>query len=152
VNIKYLKLGFLALFFASQIYLPMSYYLRNYPWDERFSWRMFSSVRSLECKSQFFVESNTASMPCPDQSSAQCQSLRLSEKIHVVWINLIARGRLEVIDELSKKHCQNENENLFFVDLQCPDPYDNQNMIQVISPQQNLCKQPLDIESMTHDE
>ncbi len=152
MNLKYFKIGFLSLFFASQIYLPLSYYLKNYPWDERFSWRMFSSVRSLECKSQFWVENSLADagMPCPDQSGMQCQSLKLSEKIHVVWINLIARGRLEIIDQLAKNHCQHDQLG-FFVDLQCPDPYEQAQMLSIISPQQNLCKAPLDLEKLKNE-
>jgi hypothetical protein len=34
----------IVLFLLSQILLPLSYYFRNEPTSERFSWRMFSSI------------------------------------------------------------------------------------------------------------
>ncbi len=151
---------FLVVFFAIQIYLPLSYYLGNYPWDERFSWRMFSSVRSLQCQSQFIVEypsskqsenqiQNQANQQaCPNDPSKSCQKLKLNEHLHVVWINLIQRGRLEVIDHFAKQHCATKQDAMFFADLKCESTDGSKSPIEIISVNQNLCETPLDLEDL----
>jgi hypothetical protein len=141
---------FLFIFFAIQIYLPLSYYLGNYPWDERFSWRMFSSVRSLQCQSQFIVESQNQAnqQACPNDPSKSCQKLKLNEHLHVVWINLIQRGRLEVIDRFAQQHCATKQDAMFFADLKCESTDGSKSPIEIISVNQNLCETPLDLEDL----
>jgi hypothetical protein len=148
---------FLLIFFAIQIYLPLSYYLGNYPWDERFSWRMFSSVRSLQCQSQFIVEQTQTQaqnlQPCPNHPSQTCQKLKPSEHLHVVWINLIQRGRLEVINEFAQQHCAKSPNAMFFAELKCEATDGSMNngtreLIDVIDLNQNLCEIPLNLEAL----
>ncbi|MEE2787063.1 MAG: hypothetical protein VX589_06960 [Myxococcota bacterium] len=86
---------FIALFVVVQLALPLSYYLGNNPFDERFAWRMFSPVRLASCTVQAFEVSN-----------GQRRTIRLSKEIHQVWINLLRRARPDVIREVSRFLCE----------------------------------------------
>ena len=79
---------------VSQIWLPLSYYLGDDPFDERFSWRMFSPVRMARCQ-----------VSATDHSAGQAERIRLGSKIHVVWVNLLKRARPSVIEAVSEKLC-----------------------------------------------
>ena len=49
--------GFIAVFVAVQLALPLHYYLlRDDHHDERFAWRMFSSTRMLTCTVELRVD------------------------------------------------------------------------------------------------
>ena len=41
---------FIAAYLVAMVALPVSYYLRDDPFDERFAWRMFSSIRTMRCQ------------------------------------------------------------------------------------------------------
>ena len=91
----------LLVFFSAQMWAAGSYYWGDYPWDERFSWRMFSSVRSLSCQVQMW-ESSEQGQLCPDGQTAHCTQVRLSSRYHMVWVNLLKRGRRQVLKEIDK--------------------------------------------------
>lgn len=88
---------FIHVFLAIQVLAPLSYYTvradRN---DERFAWRMFSSVRMLSCQ----VEFRTG----PDEQPVS----NLYGSFHEAWIQLSRRGRGEVIDAMAKELCRRE--------------------------------------------
>src|SRR5690349_9855363 len=42
--------AFIALFLAFMLGMPLRYYMGGRGFDERFSWRMFSTIRMLDCK------------------------------------------------------------------------------------------------------
>jgi len=44
-----------AIFLASQIFIPITYYLRDEPTSERFAWRMFSSIDLSTWKTEVTV-------------------------------------------------------------------------------------------------
>lgn len=130
----------LSLFFAVQMWLASSYYLGSYPWDERFSWRMFSTVRSLSCQVQLWRTETTGRL-CPDGSTPYCMPVRLSSKYHMVWVNLLKRGRLQVLDRVANKECSTVQEGGgVFINLSCPSPVPPHQMVNVQSPQVNLCQ------------
>lgn len=89
---------FICAFIAVQMIAPLWYYAaREDKNDERFAWRMFSSVRMLECQ----VEFRTG----PDQQPVR----NLGSRFHEAWINLAKRGRVEVITAMAKKLCADDN-------------------------------------------
>lgn len=80
---------------ALQIALPASYYLGEDPFDERFAWRMFSPVRIAGCSVELFDASDGVERP-----------LNLQRDLHVVWINLLKRARMSVIESYARKVCE----------------------------------------------
>ena len=72
----------------------MTYYASDRIYDERFAWRMFSSVRMARCDFNLYSQEQTGLEP-----------LKLSKKYHVVWLNLAKRARADVIDGLIANEC-----------------------------------------------
>ena len=88
--------GIAALVFLfSQVALPLAYYADENVYDERFAWRMFSSVRMTNCK--FQLSSRTASGLTP---------LPLAKEYHVVWLNLAKRARIDVVNSMIDRACE----------------------------------------------
>jgi hypothetical protein len=81
-------------FVAFNVGMPLSYYVGDQPFDERFAWRMFSPVRIVRCQVAMY--------------DASGQQLRLSKQMHVVWVNLLKRARLQVLDAYAAKYCGDE--------------------------------------------
>ena len=86
---------FIHVFLAVQLLIPLSYYTvradRN---DERFAWRMFSSVRSLTCRVEF-------------QNGPEREPVRnLYRVFHEAWLELSKRGRIEVVEAMAKELCR----------------------------------------------
>ena len=140
-----LLIGVITLFFGAQLWVAGSYYLGDYPWDERFSWRMFSTVRSLSCQPQLWSldPTSSSSQICPDGQTLGCRPLRLSTQYHMVWVNLLKRGRLQVLDAVARDRCEALGEGgAVFVGLNCPSPTPPHQMVEVQSPKVNLCREP----------
>ena len=86
---------FIHVFLALQLLLPLSYYtVRSDHNDERFAWRMFSSIRMTTCQ----VEFRTG----PDQSPVR----NLHGIFHEAWLGLARRGRQSVINAMAQHLCQ----------------------------------------------
>jgi hypothetical protein len=86
-------------FIAVQMWLPLSYYLDDQVYDERFAWRMFSSVRMARCDFEMY-----------DASNGGLQRLSLKKRNHIVWVNLAKRARLSVIDKLVSQVCESHDD------------------------------------------
>lgn len=82
--------GFLLL----QLALPLRYYLSGGGYDERFSWRMFSTLRMQSC--QVKVEETIG-----DVTGA----VDLQKTLHIAWIGMLERYRRPVVDELLARRC-----------------------------------------------
>lgn len=137
----------LLFFFGAQMWVVSSYYRGDYPWDERFSWRMFSTVRSLSCKPRLWFtdpqRSASSGQLCPDGRTRGCSPLRLSGQYHMVWVNLLKRGRLQVLDRVARDRCQSLGEGAaVFIELSCPDPEPPHASIEVQSSLIDLCASP----------
>ena len=131
----------LLIFFSAQMWAAGSYYWGDYPWDERFSWRMFSTVRSLSCQVQMW-ESSEQGQLCPDGQTAHCTQVRLSSRYHMVWVNLLKRGRRQVLEKLAQQECtQRQAHEAIFINLTCPSPEPPHQAITIQSPTVNLCEQ-----------
>jgi hypothetical protein len=85
----------IAAFLLFQIAMPLRYYLGGRGYDERFSWRMFSSVRMQRCEVQ--VRETSA-----DGSD---RKLDLERELQVAWIGMLERYRAQVVEELLRKRC-----------------------------------------------
>ena len=137
-----LSFGLAAALLSLQFWLPLSYYLSDYPWDERFSWRMFSTVRSLSCQVQAWegVEGAGRAQACPN-GSGRCAPLRLTAELHMVWVNLLKRGRREVLRRFVEERCSKPEARLY-VSLSCPHPEAPHPLLTIQSPLDELCAHP----------
>ena len=135
-----LKFAILVLFFGIQLYFPLAYYLGDHPWDERFSWRMFSTVRNLKCAPKVWLSSPQGNVLCPDQSGGRCVQKRLSRDIHMVWINLMKRGRMSVMNSYVAHQCARQPDRPLYISLTCQSPTPPHQMISLISPSNNQCE------------
>jgi hypothetical protein len=84
--------GFIVGFLALQLLLPLHYYLvRRDEHDERFAWRMFSSVRMTTCEVELKVGNDTVA---------------LTREFHDAWIALAQRGRRSVVEAMAQRLCK----------------------------------------------
>jgi len=87
--------AFAVVAMAVQLLAPASYYLRHDPYDERFAWRMFSSVRLHTCSTSAVETVGGAE-----------REIRLSETIHQAWITNLRRNRRDVAVRLLERRCE----------------------------------------------
>jgi hypothetical protein len=89
---------------AVHIAVPLSYYLEgSSSADERFRWRMFSTIRMRKCSIQtheIYQRPDGLSSPEP---------IPLQRELHFAWQNLLSRGRPAVWDRFLKSRCQKPN-------------------------------------------
>jgi hypothetical protein len=91
---------FIAAFLAFQIGMPLRYYLGDRGYDERFSWRMFSTVRLQECDMQI-SERRTG-----DEKAFRDVAVR--RDVQVAWVNLLERVRLPVVKKYLERRCERQ--------------------------------------------
>lgn len=93
----------IALFIIWQILLPASYYLGTDPdiYDERFSWRMFSSTIRQTCI--FNVNEYIRS----SDGNAVTRSVDLRRTVDQIWIDQVAKNVQPVIRKLLNRRCKN---------------------------------------------
>lgn len=91
--------AFIALFLAYQVATPLSYYASERVYDERFGWRMFSTVRLQQC------ELRVEEVPANDGIA---RPVALGGTLHIAWINLLKRGWPRVIARYLGDHCASE--------------------------------------------
>jgi len=92
-----MRTALIIAFLALQVGLPLSYYLGHTPHDERFAWRMFSPVRLVSCDADLY-----------DATSGSQQKLDPYKELHVVWYNLMKRGRLPVVKVFAESWCDQQ--------------------------------------------
>ena len=88
--------AFILLFLVFQLAVPLTYYVRDDPYDERFAWRMFSGIRLQTCEPHAFRE---------DDSGKEL-GITLTKAIHVAWINMMKRNRPAVIRAFLENQCE----------------------------------------------
>jgi hypothetical protein len=104
--------GWLILaYVAVQIVAPLHYYtVREDKHDERFAWRMFSTVRMLDCQplsgAMFTVDGKAVPM---------------GNTFHEAWIKLAERGREVVLEAMADKLCRDHPGGDVRLDLTCFD-------------------------------
>lgn len=90
---------FLGAFLAFQLIVPLTYYLRADPYDERFAWRMFSAIRLHSCQT-----SVNESVAVDGVEQARTVNLRLA--VHQAWITTLGRNRRNVIQAFLERRCE----------------------------------------------
>ncbi|MFW5920630.1 MAG: hypothetical protein ACOCUS_02230 [Polyangiales bacterium] len=91
---------FVGAFLALQLFVPLTYYMRDDPYDERFAWRMFSAIRVYGCRTWAFDVHEG-----PD-GERRSERLELSKEIHVAWITTMRRNRRDVIHAFLRRRCE----------------------------------------------
>ncbi|MEM9492081.1 MAG: hypothetical protein AAGC55_23240 [Myxococcota bacterium] len=95
------------LFLAVQLAVPLSYYTcRSDENDERFAWRMFSSIRMKRCQPIFRLGDERT-------------PVRLGSTFHEAWITLARRGRQQVIVAMAEELCKRHPDQPVRVEVQC---------------------------------
>lgn len=87
--------AFIAIVLASQLLLPLRYYLGDDLFDERFAWRMFSPIRMTSCRVAWVEVRDGIRVP-----------LQPSSEVAVPWVSLMQRAREEVIVGYARHHCE----------------------------------------------
>ncbi|HEY2734430.1 MAG TPA: hypothetical protein VGI70_10625 [Polyangiales bacterium] len=90
--------GFIVLFLALQIGVPLRYYLSGRDYDERFSWRMFSTLRLRDCAVHV--------TELPRGARATPHEVAIERDVHVAWLRLLERERSAVVDKDLQRRCE----------------------------------------------
>ena len=77
-----------------QLLVPLTYYLRDDPFDERFAWRMFSGVRLQECEASAF-----------ETDAVNERRVNLYRVIPPGWVANLQRDRQPVIERYLAHRC-----------------------------------------------
>jgi len=80
----------IALFVVAQLLLPILYFTRKDPHDERFAWRMFSPMRMARCLPSATIDD---------------KPFNLATEFHEAWIEIASRGRFTVIEAMGAHLC-----------------------------------------------
>lgn len=104
---------FIALFLAYQIVTPLSYYLSERVYDERFGWRMFSTVRLQQCE---------LSVQVADAKDGVPRAVGLGATLHIAWINLLKRGWPRVIERFLTDRCASDGVAEVRLERRCRTP------------------------------
>jgi hypothetical protein len=89
----------IAAFLLFQLAMPLRYYLGGGGTDERFSWRMFSSVRMQKC------DVNVRETIVRNGKPAQ-QTVDLGREMQVAWVGMLERYRPTVVDKFLRRRCE----------------------------------------------
>lgn len=90
---------------ASQLLLPLHYYLARYDYhDERFAWRMFSPIRMTTCTPEATVDG---------------KPFALGGEFHEFWIEAARRGRLGVVEAMGQRLCHEHPGAAVTITLRC---------------------------------
>jgi hypothetical protein len=88
--------SFILAFLAFQVAMPLRYYLGDRGYDERFSWRMFSTLRLQQCSMQ--VAEAGENQPFRD--------VAVKRDLQVAWVNLLERVRMPVVEKYLARRCE----------------------------------------------
>ena len=84
-------------FIVLQLVAPLTYYLRDDAYDERFAWRMFSAVRLYSCQPGVLETHDGNRRP-----------VNLDMAVHRGWITQLSRNRRDVIVAFLARRCAEE--------------------------------------------
>ena len=96
---------------AFQLIVPLTYYVRSDPYDERFAWRMFSAVRLHRCQ--------TTATETIDEVE---RSIALTRVIHRAWVNHLSRNRRDVVHAFLRRRCREDGVDEVKVQNDCTTP------------------------------
>ncbi len=126
-----LRNAFIAIVLASQILLPLRYYVGDDLFDERFAWRMFSPIRVTGCGVSWFEVQDGVRTP-----------VQPATEIPVPWASLMRRARQPVIVGYARHRCERMRGQVAEPDLRaavtCAHPDGTPR--QIVTPAVNLCR------------
>lgn len=95
---RWIGLGILA-FLISQTLIPLSYYVRNEPTSERFSWRMFSSIdlSTWDTRVTALVEQGDELVE---------QEVQIAAILQETNVKTVQRAQFDVVAEYMRKLCE----------------------------------------------
>jgi hypothetical protein len=106
---------FIVCFLVFQVAVPLTYYLGRRTTDERFSWRMFSSVILQICTVSAF-ESGSLS------GERAFHKVNLWPDLHPGWIRLLERYPPQLVAAVLRWRCERTNAKAVHLMRQCQNP------------------------------
>lgn len=100
----------IAAFLLLQLALPLRYYLGGGGYDERFSWRMFSTLRMQQCK-----------VKVRETIGDDTRAVDLQKALQIAWIGMLERYRRPVVDKLLARRCAAEGAREVHYERRCVD-------------------------------
>ena len=94
----YRTLFFIA-FLTLQALVPMRYYLGAGGDDERFSWRMFSTRRMVQCGMEIVEQRGMG-------PRAQLIPVSPQRDVQVAWLELLRRNRPAAVEKYLERRCE----------------------------------------------
>lgn len=91
---------FIAAFLLFQVGMPLRYYLGERGYDERFSWRMFSTLRLQQCEMQV-TEARSG--------NAAWKDVHVRGDVQVAWVSLLERVRKPVVEKYLQRRCERQD-------------------------------------------
>jgi hypothetical protein len=82
-------------FLAYQVAMPLRYYLGGGGADERFSWRMFSTLRMQRCR-----------VKVVETVDGKEHRLEVLKEVQIAWRGMLERYRRPVVDKLLERRCE----------------------------------------------
>jgi hypothetical protein len=107
---------FIAAFLAFQISMPLRYYLGDRGYDERFSWRMFSTIRMQQCDMQI-----SESVARGGDGEPAFRDVRVRRDVQAAWVNLLERVRMPVVEKYLERRCEQQDASLVRYTRRCTD-------------------------------
>lgn len=102
--------AFIVLAVAAQLLVPLTYYLRDDPYDERFAWRMFSGVRLQQCDAV-----------ATEVHAGAERRVALYGAVSPGWVANLERNRRAVIDRFLEHRCALEGVSAVRLTNRCRD-------------------------------
>jgi hypothetical protein len=100
--------AFIVVAVLAQLLIPLTYYLRDDPYDERFAWRMFSGVRLQECELGVF-----------ETRGAGEQTVNPYQVVPAGWVEGLKRNRRRVVERYLTLRCEREGTTHVRVENRC---------------------------------
>ena len=100
----------IAVVLAFHLLMPLRYYLGEGGYDERFSWRMFSTLRMQQCK-----------VKVEETIGDETRRVDLQKELQIAWIGMLERYRRAVVDKLLARRCAQEHARTVRYEHACVD-------------------------------
>lgn len=98
--------GFIVLWLAWQVALPLSYYFGDDAEEERFAWRMFSEIAIFHTRCTASVAESVAVPGAGDGVSVR--AVDLGSTVHAAWAAHLSRNRRPVVERFLRWRCQRD--------------------------------------------
>jgi hypothetical protein len=115
-------------FLTVQLGAPLSYYLSDRGYDERFAWRMFSPTRMVRCQARVLA-----------WEGADSEEIDLGRELAAPWVSWMERGHAHVVRGAGAFLCARRGPDArLTADLVCRTPDGER---EVLLRQEPLCRE-----------